>query len=106
MRERCEKFGLCEECHQPNDWIKWCRLCNAKHFQDNLVLSMSQDKKKHDDFLENLANRSLDFETQIQSGIKTVYYLDWPASEQWGESWKATKIMFDEVGIDYQKLEV
>ena len=42
----------------------------------------------------------------IQAGIKTVHYLDWPISEQWGESWKATKIMFDEVGIDYQKLEV
>lgn len=41
----------------------------------------------------------------IQAGIKTVYYLNWPNSEQWDKSWTATKIMFDEVNINYQKLK-
>ena len=28
-------YGLCEECNQENTGSKWCKACNAKHFQQN-----------------------------------------------------------------------
>src|SRR6266498_4517214 len=27
--------GLCKECNQENTGYKWCKACNAKHFQQN-----------------------------------------------------------------------
>ena len=31
-----DDYGLCEECNQENTgWNKWCKACNAKHFQQN-----------------------------------------------------------------------
>ena len=26
---------MCEECNQENTGYKWCKACNAKHFQQN-----------------------------------------------------------------------
>ena len=28
-------YGLCRECNQKNTGYKWCKACNAKHFQLN-----------------------------------------------------------------------
>ena len=28
-------WGICEECNQKNTDYRWCRTCNAKHFQQN-----------------------------------------------------------------------
>src|SRR6266542_3250851 len=28
-------YGLCEECNQENTEDDWCKVCNAKHFQQN-----------------------------------------------------------------------
>src|SRR5581483_4694923 len=41
LRERFKKYGLCDECNQPNTGTTlkfssrcgWCKLCNSKHFQ-------------------------------------------------------------------------
>ena len=30
----------CEECNQENTSRKWCKACNAKHFQQNGVVEM------------------------------------------------------------------
>jgi len=35
LRNRYEKYGLCEECQQPNSGEGWCQSCNAKHFQED-----------------------------------------------------------------------
>lgn len=37
----------------------------------------------------------------IQSGIKKVY-MDTEINERWQESWKYTKMMFDEAGVEYE----
>lgn len=37
----------------------------------------------------------------IQSGIKKVY-MDTEINERWQESWKMTKIMFDEANVEYE----
>ena len=36
LNELYKKYGLCEECKQPNTgrW-NWCQSCNGKHFQRN-----------------------------------------------------------------------
>ena len=28
-------YDLCKECNQENTDYKWCKACNAKHFQQN-----------------------------------------------------------------------
>ena len=37
LRERYKKYGLCEECSQPNTGrnasYPWCQSCNSKHLQ-------------------------------------------------------------------------
>jgi len=39
LKERYEKYGLCKECKQPYTGShfnnRWCKSCNAKHFQEN-----------------------------------------------------------------------
>ena len=35
LKERFKKYGLCNECKQPNIYYGWCRMCNGKHFQRN-----------------------------------------------------------------------
>src|SRR2546429_2558165 len=43
LKERYKKYGLCEECKQPNTGnsgknssYTWCQPCNVKRFQQNL----------------------------------------------------------------------
>lgn len=33
LRDNYRFFGTCEECNQPNTSTKWCKSCNAQHFQ-------------------------------------------------------------------------
>src|SRR5438045_2532360 len=43
LKERYKKYGLCNECKQPNTYnyyteyneYDWCQQCNAKRFQQN-----------------------------------------------------------------------
>jgi serine/threonine protein kinase len=41
LRERYKKYGLCQECFQPNTGMErytrsfWCQSCNLKHFAQN-----------------------------------------------------------------------
>ncbi|GET57604.1 kinase-like domain-containing protein [Rhizophagus irregularis DAOM 181602=DAOM 197198] len=35
LKECYKKYGLCDECKQPNTGNIWCHSCNAKRFQQN-----------------------------------------------------------------------
>jgi uncharacterized protein YlaI len=32
LREKYVKYGLCQECQQPNTGHEWCQVCNSQHF--------------------------------------------------------------------------
>ncbi|GBB86851.1 hypothetical protein RclHR1_01330005 [Rhizophagus clarus] len=34
-KKRYKKYGLCEECKQPNTYDSYCRSCKSKYFQQN-----------------------------------------------------------------------
>src|SRR5581483_6952801 len=35
LKKYYKENGLCDECRQPNTEYDWCRICNAKRFQQN-----------------------------------------------------------------------
>jgi len=37
------KYGVCEECGQPNTGFFWCQSCNVQHFQQNFKNWTSED---------------------------------------------------------------
>ena len=73
LKERYKKYGLCEECKQPNTGnsgknssYTWCQPCNAKRFQQNL---------------QNWTSGNHDIDEFIQKAqLKATYYdeiLEW-----------------------------
>src|ERR1043166_4814952 len=46
LRERYKKYGLCDECSQPNTgYTLWCQSCNSKHFQQEFNKWTSGNKE-------------------------------------------------------------
>jgi hypothetical protein len=35
LKERYKKYGLCENCKQPNTYYGWCQPCISNYFQQN-----------------------------------------------------------------------
>ena len=71
LKECYKKYGLCNECKQPNTGCSyqgyWCRSCNAKHFKENFK-NWTSGNNDIDKFIKN---------TQLSShgGINDV--LEW-----------------------------
>ena len=59
-------FGLCKECNKQNTSHRWCKACNAKHFQQNF---------------ENWTSGNVDIDKFIQDAQLSAYYfrnvLEW-----------------------------
>src|ERR1051326_9488596 len=55
LRERYKKYGLCEECSQPNTGrnasYPWCQSCNSKHFQQEFN-KWTSGNKEIDEFIQ------------------------------------------------------
>src|SRR5436305_15306703 len=55
LRERCKKYGLCEECSQPNTGLYgiylWCQSCNSKHFKQDFN-KWTSGNKEIDEFIQ------------------------------------------------------
>jgi hypothetical protein len=55
LRERYKKYGLCEECSQPNTSNindPWCQSCNFKHFQQDFN-KWTSGNKEIDEVIQN-----------------------------------------------------
>jgi len=91
LKERFKKYGLCDECKQPNTYRFWCRTCNAKHFQQNFenwtsgndnvdeFIQKTQLKAKGDyEVLEWIEHdRFENIEYLAEGGFGTVYKAIW-----------------------------
>ncbi|MCE8162881.1 MAG: serine/threonine-protein kinase [Candidatus Moeniiplasma glomeromycotorum] len=56
LKEKCQKYGLCEECYQPNTSYNnnsggYCQPCNAKRFQTNFK-NWTSGNQKIDKFIQ------------------------------------------------------
>ena len=52
LRERYKKYGLCDECSQPNTgYYKWCQSRNSKHFQQEFN-KWTSGNKEIDEFIQ------------------------------------------------------
>ena len=51
LREQYKKYGLCEECSQPNTSRWWCQSCNSKHFQQEFN-KWTSGNKEIDEFIQ------------------------------------------------------
>ena len=94
LRERYKKYGLCEECSQPNtgyDGYPWCQSCNSKHFQQEFN-KWTSGNKEIDEFIQkfqlNATNlnevlewipydRFENIEYLAEGGFGTVYKAKW-----------------------------
>ena len=83
--------GLCEECNQYYIGYKWCKACNAKHFQQNFskwssgnvdIDKFIQDTQlsanKYEKVLEWIPyDRFYDIEYIAKGGFGKVYRANW-----------------------------
>src|SRR3954454_18436871 len=51
LRERYKKYGLCEECNQPNTGRSWCQSCNSKRFRQDFD-KWTSGNKEIDEFIQ------------------------------------------------------
>ena len=91
LRERYKKYGLCDECSQPNTGEDWCQSCNSKHFQQEFN-KWTSGNKEIDEFIQkfqlNATNdnevlewipydRFKNIEYLAEGGFGTVYKAIW-----------------------------
>ena len=91
LRERYKKYGLCEECSQPNIDVNWCQSCNSKHFQQEFN-KWTSGNKEIDEFIQKSQlsainryevlewvpyNRFKNIEHLAEGGFGTVYKAIW-----------------------------
>src|ERR1044072_3472456 len=91
LREQYKKYGLCEECSQPNTSRWWCQSCNSKHFQQEFN-KWTSGNKEIDEFIQkfqlNATNlnevlewipydRFENIEYLAEGGFGTVYKAEW-----------------------------
>src|SRR3954454_4239840 len=57
LRERYKKYGLCEECSQPNTGYDWCQSCNSKHFQQDFN-KWTSGNKEIDEFIQKFQSNA------------------------------------------------
>src|SRR5947207_2172221 len=60
LKERYKKYGLCEECKQPNTGsdiylrsYAWCQSCNPKRFQQNFK-NWTSGNHEVDEFIQKM----------------------------------------------------
>ena len=83
-------YGLCKECNQKNTDYKWCKACNAKHFQQNFE-KWSSGNVDIDKFIQDTQlsankykvlewipyDRFYDIEYIAKGGFGKVYRANW-----------------------------
>ena len=94
LKQFYKEFGLCDECKQPmtsDTYHNWCRICNAKRFQQNFknwtsgnndvdkFIQKTQLKAKiHYEILEWIEyDRFEDIKYLAEGGFGTVYKATW-----------------------------
>jgi len=60
LKERYKKYGLCENCKQPNTDLLWCWLCYSKHFQQNFI-NWTSGNHEVDEFIQKVQLNANDF---------------------------------------------
>src|ERR1043166_9515973 len=66
LRERYKKYGLCEECSQPNTGTGlWCQPCNSKHFQQEFN-KWTSGNKEIDEFIQKFQLNATRFEEVLE----------------------------------------
>src|ERR1043166_5949937 len=107
LRERYKKYGLCEECSQPNTGrylsYLWCQSCNSKHFQqefnkwtsgnkeiDEFIQKFQLNATNHLEVLEWIPyDRFENIEYLAEGGFCTVYKAIW--IDGYIRSWKNSR---------------
>ncbi|GBB97955.1 hypothetical protein RclHR1_03100017 [Rhizophagus clarus] len=116
LKERYKKFGLCEECKQPNTGDIWCQSCNSKHFQENFknwtsgnsdvdkfIQESQLNAKTQWDKLEWVEyDRFENIEYNSKGGFGTIYKAIWTdgnisswnhKTNQWNSYWKTVVVL-------------
>ena len=97
LKQRYKLYGLCDECKQPKTFLNWCRICNAKHFQQNFknwtsgndnvdeFIQKTQLKAKSEyEVLEWIEHdRFENIEHLAEGGFGTIYRAIWKDSPIW-----------------------
>ena len=65
LRERYKKYGLCEECSQPNTGWDWCQSCNSKHFQQDFN-KWTSGNKEIDEFIQKFQLNATCYEEVLE----------------------------------------
>ena len=65
LRERYKKYGLCEECSQPNTGHYWCQSCNSKHFQQDFN-KWTSGNKEIDEFIQKFQLNATRYEEVLE----------------------------------------
>ena len=91
LKKRYKDNGLCNECKQPNTGYRWCRLCNAKRFQQNFK-NWTSGNDDIDKFIQDTQlsasgyyevlewipyNRFYDIKYIAKGGFGKVYRANW-----------------------------
>ena len=95
LREQYKKYGLCEECSQPNTGrfrdLPWCQSCNSKHFQQDFN-KWTSGNKEIDEFIQKFQlnatrleevlewipyEKFSDIEYLAKGGFGTVHKANW-----------------------------
>src|SRR5947209_4381413 len=91
LREQYKKYGLCDECNQPNTGSLWCQSCNSKHFQQDFN-KWTSGNKEIDEFIQNFQSNATceeevlewipyekfsDIEYLAKGGFGTVHKAEW-----------------------------
>src|ERR1051325_10670595 len=69
LREQYKKYGLCNECSQPNTGgsvtFPWCQSCNSKHFQQDFN-KWTSGNKEIDEFIQNFQSNATRHEEALE----------------------------------------
>src|ERR1700733_13602758 len=106
-------FGLCKECNQQYTDYGWCKVCNAKHFQQNFknwtsgnvdIDKFIQDTQLSANYYDKVLewipyDRFYDIEYIAKGGFGKVYKANWIDGniDYWdnkNRSWKRYDNMF------------
>ncbi|CAB4442836.1 unnamed protein product [Rhizophagus irregularis] len=115
LKKRYKEKGLCKECKQLNTGRGWCKLCNAKKFQQNFknwtsgnhevdkFIQKTQLKaKRYRDVLEWIEyDRFENVKYLAKGGFGTIYKAIWKDGviQSWdseNNKWKRSKFWFRE----------
>ena len=91
LKKYYKKYGLCWECKQPKTHYEWCRVCNAKRFQQNfknwssgnndvdkLIQNAQLKAKNKNEVIEWIEhNRFENVEYLAKGGFGTVFKAIW-----------------------------